>query len=79
LAAIREGIEDYEYLLMLRKAIKGKPGKKADAAQKALDRIVDEIGGGYSAGAITWRGQRDRGAADRARLQILKYLEELTR
>jgi len=77
LEAIREGIEDYEYLVMLRDAIKGKPGEQAAAAKELLERAVEQIGGAYSIGSISWRGDRDRDAADRARIEIIEQLLEL--
>ena len=78
LEGIREGVEDYEYLVMLQEAIGGAAAGKAAAAQAVLDRVVEEIGGGYSSGKLAWRGDHDRDAADRARLEILAQLTALS-
>lgn len=77
LEAIREGVEDYEYLTMLRDAIQRAPPDVAAESNAVLGRAVEQIGGSYSAGAIEWRGDRDRGSADRARLDVLRELHRI--
>ena len=68
LEGIREGIEDYEYLVMLRKAIaSATDSEKAAKAQAVLDRVVDEIGNNYG-------DVGKRLAADRARIEVLDAL-----
>lgn len=62
---------------MLRDAISGKSSKQAATAREVLERTVAQIGGGYSIGSIAWRGDRDRDAAGRARIEIIEQLLEL--
>ena len=74
LEGIREGVEDYEYLTMLRAAATKAGGEKGRAAMAVMDRAVDQIAGKYNSGDHRWLGRRDRSAADRVRLDILKQL-----
>ena len=79
--AIREGIEDYEYLVMLRAAIADAEGK--GVTSPALDHArvlmanaaprVLETG----AGSIMWRTERPRTEADTVRIEILEALTAL--
>ncbi len=79
--AIREGLEDYEILYMLREHADkleddGKQ-KRADAARKLLADAIDAVcGEGYSPAEIPWTRDKDRTVADTWRVKIL---EELTR
>ncbi|MBM3499654.1 MAG: hypothetical protein FJX74_13420 [Armatimonadetes bacterium] len=79
--AVREGLEDYELLRMLRDhaeklAADGK-AQRADQARSLLDEVIDEVcGEGYEPGKIPWNVRKDRTRADAARVRIL---EELTR
>ena len=80
---IREGVQDYEYMVMLRKRIADlrKQGKtaQADKAQAVLDsslaRVFDMI---KSAGSSWeyWEKDKDRSVMDEARIAILKALVE---
>jgi len=80
--AIREGIEDYEYLVMLRDRIaqlrqKGVPAQKlADAEKMLMSAPLEVCGKGYE-GPQSWKTQRDRTKADRARLVIIETLMRL--
>jgi hypothetical protein len=80
--AAREGVEDYEYFVMLRDAIAKAEEAGADAAlitqMKALlkelpDRVLEA---GTPAG-LYWTADIDRDAADQARVMILKALMAL--
>lgn len=79
--AIREGIEDFEYLVMLRAAIADAEAK--DAASPTLDHARTLL---YSAaprvletgaGSIMWRTERPRTEADTVRVEILEALAAL--
>ncbi len=80
--AIREGIEDYEYLVMLRDRIaqlrqKGVPAQKlADAEEMLMSAPLEVCGKGYE-GPQSWKTQRDRTKADAARLAIIETLMRL--
>lgn len=79
--AVREGLEDYELLRMLRDhaerlAAEGKT-QRAERARKLLDEMVDDVcGKGYEPAKIPWSIEKDRTRADRARLRILAELIE---
>jgi hypothetical protein len=83
--AIREGIQDYEYLAMLDE----KAGQSANSAfrskaqsllREAVETIrqeyetADNKRGNYTA-AYKWNNKRDRCTADRLRLRVLDLLE----
>lgn len=79
--AVREGLEDYEYLRMLRdhadKLQADGKRQRAERARELLGQVLDEVcGEGYEPGRVSWLVDKDRSAADRARERIL---EELTR
>ncbi|MDX9973447.1 MAG: hypothetical protein RBU21_10720 [FCB group bacterium] len=63
--ACREGIEDYEYLLMLRK--KG-------GAEALLEDVVKRVCDGGRLASFQWRDALDRGTADAARREVLEAL-----
>jgi len=79
--AVREGLEDYELLRMLRDhaerlAGEGKP-ERAQRARALLQESIDAVcEGPYDPGKIPWDVEKDRTPADEARLRIL---EELTK
>jgi hypothetical protein len=90
--AIREGVEDYEYLEMLRKAIarrdqRGARGEHVDHARKLLAEAADLVLSVFPAGdqltttslyAIwNWQTPKDRSEADRVREEILAVLPML--
>ncbi len=76
--AIREGVQDYEYMVMLRDRIAElrKQGKSAQADQKqtvldaSLKRVIDSI----IADGMDWRREKDRSIMDQSRIAILKAL-----
>jgi hypothetical protein len=79
--ACREGIEDFEYFVMLRDAIAA--GEKSGVAKDLLDsarallteapeKVLQEAGTNFM-----WVGALDRTLADRARAEILKSLNAL--
>lgn len=81
--AIREGIEDYEYLRMLRDRVaklesQGVKGKTIDSARKLLDsaaeRVVSCMTGGEK---IYWKEFKDRSVADTIRIEVLEALLQL--
>jgi len=80
---VREGIEDYEYLRMLRDRLaelkqKGMKGPEVDAAQKLLQTGPEEVcGPTYDPGRIPWKFDKDRSVADRVRRQVAEALIRL--
>jgi len=84
--AIREGIEDYEYLSMLQSRIAdlrttGNP--QLAAAQtlltQAAARVLDVPGSWFWPDArFAWGNHLDRGSADQVRIEVLNMLEALT-
>jgi hypothetical protein len=81
--AIREGIEDYEYLRMLRDRIaevegKGVKGKAVDSAKRLLDTAADRVTSCMLKPEMIYWGQaKDRSIADAVRLEVLDMLLEL--
>jgi hypothetical protein len=81
--AIREGIEDYEYLCMLRDKIaeleeKGVKSKAVDSAKTLLDTAADRVTSCMlKPDMIYWARGKDRSIADAVRLDVLKMLAEL--
>ena len=78
--AIREGAQDYEYLVMLRDAI-GRAGDRADAtvmrARGLLDTACDRVLAGETRENYRWYEKKDRGVADRVRIEVLEALTAL--
>lgn len=80
--AIRESIEDYEYLVMLRDRIaaldkKGMPSPALESARKLLARAPDRVLGAAGATLVQWKDAKDRDTADRVRVEILDALAAL--
>ncbi|MBM3473533.1 MAG: hypothetical protein FJX75_09710 [Armatimonadetes bacterium] len=77
--AVREGLEDYELLKMLRDhadrlAAEGKQAR-TDEARKLLQTVIDDVcGAGYDPGKVAWTVDKDRTRADAARVKILEEL-----
>jgi hypothetical protein len=80
--AIREGIEDYEYLVMLEKQItelqkQGRTDliiKKAkDLSANAADRVVKD----QTTQKLNWHQPKDRSVADKVRIEILETMAQL--
>lgn len=80
--ACREGIEDYEYLVMLERAVKAaeEAGRKDRAVRRArtlLDELPDRVLNEETFKAFWWRDPLDRTVADEARREILDALVRL--
>lgn len=80
--AIREGVEDYEYLHMLKGRIAelqaaGVPASALADAQALLDAAPSAVLGAASATDINWSTAKDRGVADHVRGEVLQTLEQL--
>ena len=77
--SIRESIEDFEYLVMLRDAIAraeetGKPAETIAQARALLEELPDRVLEASRSGTFRWNEPLDRDIADRARLEILDML-----
>jgi hypothetical protein len=81
--AIREGIEDYEYLRMLRDRIvevetKGVKSKSVDSAKKLLYTATDRVTSCMlKPEMIHWDQAKDRSIADKIRVEVLEMLVEI--
>jgi len=80
--AIREGVEDYEYLYLLQQAVLQAPGNGIDPAviQQArdlLENLPDRVLPPPDT-SIYWQDALDRTVADEARVEILQMLQQLT-
>ncbi|MEW6359246.1 MAG: hypothetical protein AB1696_23125 [Planctomycetota bacterium] len=81
--AIREGMEDYEYLRMLRDRVAelekaGKQGEAVDAAKKLLATAADRVTGCMTeVTQINWDAPKDRSVADAVRVEVLDMLMKL--
>jgi len=80
--ALREGIEDYEYLAMLKnKMEQAKKNGKNQAiiveAETFLHNAPKQVAGSYDRVKRLWRVEKDRTAADAARHQVLRLLQKM--
>jgi hypothetical protein len=80
--ALREGVEDYEYLVMLKARIaaaerSGVSGLPLERARKLLNEAASRVCGDPGAVAFDWAKEKDRGIADHVRIEILDALTEL--
>ncbi len=80
--AVREGVEDYEYLVMLREAIavsvaSGVDASRIDRARTLLAEAADRVLGTPTVDSLQWGDAKDRAGADRVRVEILTLLESL--
>ncbi|MFW5867562.1 MAG: hypothetical protein ACOCX2_07075, partial [Armatimonadota bacterium] len=78
--AVREGVEDYTILWMLREAVEGHEGVETDAvrhARELLATLPAQIADRNISGAYRWTDERDRPATDEAREQLLRALMEI--
>jgi len=80
--AVREGIEDYEYLRMLRDRIEELKarGVSVPALQQAVDileTVPEEVASEYDMRSVPWSVEKDRSVADRCRVRVLKALDSL--
>ncbi len=80
--AIRESVEDYDYLVMLRSAIeqaaeRGLPSDRLQSARDLLDSAVNSVLTAPGCDEILWHALKDRSRADNVRVTILKQLTDL--
>jgi hypothetical protein len=79
---VREGIEDYEYLVMLRDRLAelrqaGLESPQIEAAEQLLREAPQRVVPSYSPGDMAWKTPKDRSVADQVRVEILRTLETL--
>ena len=80
--AIREGIEDYEYLYQLQWRVKelkatGKETALVREAEKMLQELPATVTETYNVNIADWKFDKNRERADQARIAILNMLEKL--
>jgi len=80
--AIREGVEDYEYLVLLHSAVgkvkgAGRSNVMLKRAESLLATAADEVLTAHNAGERDWRAPKDRTKADAVRIRILEVLSAL--
>ncbi len=79
--AIIEGIQDHEYLCMLRERAsaleKAGDAGKAAAARQQIERALAEVTSGLTLPGLKWSSAKDRSVAERVRLEILETLGAL--
>ena len=79
--AVRESVQDYEYLRMVRDAAGRAGARKSEAwqarAKALLTEGVAEAVGSVSASNLLWRVEKDRSAMDAVRIRALDLLEEI--
>lgn len=79
--AVREGVQDYEYLRLLREAVGRAQAAGSDAgwlarAEAALTGGVAEAVRAVAPSNQTWAVEKDRSAMDAVRVRVLDLLEE---
>jgi len=80
--ALREGVEDYEYLVMLRDRIAeaekgGAKNKALENAKRLLAEAAPRVCCAPGANDFLWAQEKDRAVADRVRVEILEALVAL--
>ncbi|NMA47085.1 MAG: hypothetical protein GX945_11060 [Lentisphaerae bacterium] len=80
--AVREGVQDYEYLVMLQKRLAQlkKAGKDGAALAKAEQLLAEAPGRALASvlpGNLNWETPKDRSLMDQVRIEILHALAEL--
>jgi len=80
--AVREGVQDYEYLVMLQDAVgkaraAGNASPAASAAAKLLAEACDRVLAEADGRNYRWDVARDRTVVDTVRLEILDALGSL--
>lgn len=78
--AIRDGVQDYEILTMLRNAVeqRGFKGKLADKARSLLADGVRKVLEPIGTDELNWMVEKDRTIADRVKELAIELLAELT-
>lgn len=79
--AVREGIEDYEYLVMLRGAVSdagagGRTGPALESARRLLNDAASRVLASGT-GSILWLSERPRTEADSVRVELLEAIAAL--
>ena len=80
--AIREGIQDHEYLTMLRRKIdaldeSGVKGPDVTRARKLLTNAARRVLDAPNADKSAWREDKDRSVADTVRIEVGELLERI--
>ena len=80
--AIREGVEDFEYLRMLRDRVRelesrGVTGEALAGSRVLLAGAADRVLAGQQSASLQWKTRQDRTAADRVRIEVLEALSRL--
>ncbi len=78
--AMREGIEDFETIQMLRNLIARRKteGKPTDAAETVLKESLESVFAAEGVDRIFWKDAKDRSVADKARIRILETIKNLS-
>jgi len=81
--AIREGIEDFEYLTMLRGRVEeleqqGVAAERLAGARELLATAVDRVMAMDAEPTYRWDEEKDRAVQDRVRIEVLEALVELS-
>jgi hypothetical protein len=80
MAALREGVEDYEYLVMMKNriaALQGTGNPQVAAAQTLLDQAAGNVLNATGANGTYLYDDKDRTVADQVRIEMLNMLEAL--
>jgi len=80
--AIREGVQDYEYLTMLQARVaelaeRGVGAAKLAAARELLATGPDRVMAMEQGANYRWDEEKDRSVADQVRIEVLEALTEL--
>ena len=78
--AIREGVQDYEYLAMLRDATTAAGNRDDPAVTRARELLAtacERVLAGETRDNYRWSEEKDRGIADRVRVEIIETLTAL--
>ena len=80
--AIRESVQDYEYFVMLRKAVdRAKAAGRSTAviqqAESLLASAAEEVLADQDVEALQWHEPKDRTKADAVRIEILRVLDAI--
>ena len=80
--AIREGVQDYEYFVMLRKRIRqlDRQGDKRPALEQARRLLIEgprRVNEKITSASLSWSAKKDRSIMDKVRIRALELLNEL--
>jgi hypothetical protein len=84
MAAVREGVQDVEYFVMLRERIAELEGKGCQSpllapARKLLTEGPDRVLATINAKNLSWFDPKDRGVMDQVRVEVLDMLDKLAK